>query len=1181
MASDTTNRKIYIWINGKQVENSYKGISNAIRKTRNELATMTMGTKEYYNKVRELKKLQGVMDQHNAAQGRIATGWRKIRQEIKQIAVGNLIANALTGVITKVGQTITFITNAVGEAEQGITNVLTLMSDADRMKYTDYLKAGQKEILEMGFAQADVNKALFDAVSAGVEAGQSIEFLKNAAVLAKGGVTQLGVAVDGMTSIQNAYNLSVSESGKIADAFFTAQKYGKTTVEELASSIGKVAPIASALGVSYQELLSASARLTLAGISTHESMTYLKAAMGNLMKPATESREAMEKWNIPMGLSEVRATGFTETLRRLNEVVKKSPDDLAKIIPSIEGQNAVLALTNKGFESYQKILNDVMKDVGANSSLQKAFAMQMETLPNLMAKAKGELTSMAISIGERLAPVIKAVIPMISGLGKGIMKLIDFITNNIKVIKLIVAATVSYVAALKLKSVWMKISTAGMNTYKTASLLLSLAQAKLTGNTTRAAAAQKMLNLSMKANPIGLIVSLVTTAVAAYKLYSSKIDETGRKQKMLNDLNVEARKQISEQKIELEMLLRIAQDDNRSKSEKAKAIQRLNEISPEMLGNITEETIKTGEATAAVDEYIKALENETRMKIGREKMAEIDANIFALEIEQLEKINEIKKRFNVGGNIFRWTVTLGGSEDMNVNQINILERNINNLKTYYGEKINTEKKYRDEYQKILDDLGVSIVDSGNTFRWTATLGGSGGGGFTPPNTPDVKSSQDLWDKYMEMYKKYMEEMERIRKAMYQEGKSEWQRELDEIEGNYFNAMQVTGSAISELEAKGKKINEREADLLGKLYQQQIDLTGVYEEQILNLLKKYGKSKEELLKDEQQKEIDGVTAKYADLILLAKKFGEDYTALEKAMNAEIQAIREKYNNTEEAEVAGVENINDKTLSSLQERVNMAKTYADELGKIWSAYNQARTNEEDAYLERVEANNEKQKRILQQRLDFGLISETEYTNRIKKNEQRLELEKKRIARDQAVREKRMRIFETTINGISAAVEALPNYILAALIGVTTAASVAAIASEDIPQFGSGARVNKPTIAMVGEKGKEIVLSNSVVDDPTYGPIADDLARLQEGKQPRFLGQPQIPNYSGMNRAIASTNITNNTVVNQVDSEGMDKLAKKVEEMTKAVLAMKYIQAVISDKELTERDKDKELLLRYSRF
>lgn len=74
MSKNSTNRKINIWINGRQVENTFKGITNAMRKARNELANMTIGSKAYNDQTKKLKHLQGILDEHRVKQGLIATG---------------------------------------------------------------------------------------------------------------------------------------------------------------------------------------------------------------------------------------------------------------------------------------------------------------------------------------------------------------------------------------------------------------------------------------------------------------------------------------------------------------------------------------------------------------------------------------------------------------------------------------------------------------------------------------------------------------------------------------------------------------------------------------------------------------------------------------------------------------------------------------------------------------------------------------------------------------------------------------------------------------------------------------------------------------------------------------------------------------------------------------------------
>lgn len=163
-------------------------------------------------------------------------------------------------------------------------------------------------------------------------------------------------------------------------------------------------------------------------------------------------------------------------------------------------------------------------------------------------------------------------------------------------------------------------------------------------------------------------------------------------------------------------------------------------------------------------------------------------------------------------------------------------------------------------------------------------------------------------------------------------------------------------------------------------------------------------------------------------------------------------------------------------------------------------------------------------------------------------------------------------------------------ALLIGVTLE-QISAINSRSIPAFAAGARVNKPTRALIGEAGPEIVLSSSIVKSKTLGPIADDLARVQEGKQPWFLGRPQTPNFGGMEKAIASKSsnaIITNTVINQVDTEGTKQMQEEISqmrndisEMTQAVTDLKYLRAVITDDDLTEHEEEKILRLKYSGF
>jgi len=295
---------------------------------------------------------------------------------------------------------------AYANLEKGLANVYTLLDENTFEKHGKEIETGALEILgKYSFALEDINKALFDSVSAGVEAKDSINFLESAARLAQGGVTGLGVAVDGMTSIINAYHLEQSKANRVADAFFTAQKFGKTTVEELANNIGKVAPIASAAGISFEELLAATSQLTLSGMSTDEAVTSLKGTITALINPTEEVQKKLTALGIPFGNAAFEGGRFGETMALIKEKTEGNIDVIAELLPNVRALLSTTAMaTDEGLKKYDEILNEVKTDT---ESLDEAFKKQEETVSNLIATYKNKFIVQQIKVGEKIATTVR------------------------------------------------------------------------------------------------------------------------------------------------------------------------------------------------------------------------------------------------------------------------------------------------------------------------------------------------------------------------------------------------------------------------------------------------------------------------------------------------------------------------------------------------------------------------------------------------------------------------------------------------------------------------------------------------------------------------------------------------------------------------------------------------------
>lgn len=300
--------------------------------------------------------------------------------------------------------------------EKGIESVKTLISGSEVEQYGKELENTSKSAIEMGFSIEDANKGLFDTVSALGVSNSSLKVYTDSTKLAKGGLAELSIAVDGMTSVMNAYGREVTDSNRVANSFFTSQRYGKTTVEQLSSNIGKVAPIAKAAGVGYEELLATMAALTLGGLSTDESTTALRGALSALIKPAKEASDVMKQLGIPYGVTQLRAKGLGYTLRKLNEAQKKNPDLMAKAIPNIRAYTAAMALSEDKLNMIDTIVKQIDEDIKNGTGLEEALKRMASTSSATWSRAMGKLQRAAIDFGASIVPVITPLIKAISTL---------------------------------------------------------------------------------------------------------------------------------------------------------------------------------------------------------------------------------------------------------------------------------------------------------------------------------------------------------------------------------------------------------------------------------------------------------------------------------------------------------------------------------------------------------------------------------------------------------------------------------------------------------------------------------------------------------------------------------------------------------------------------------------------
>jgi TP901 family phage tail tape measure protein/lambda family phage tail tape measure protein len=260
--------------------------------------------------------------------------------------------------------------------------------------------------IETGDSFDSLTKSLFDTISAGVDAGSALEVLRSAAKLAAAGGTDTATAVDGLTSLLNAYGLEASEATRITDALFQAQKKGKTTIAELSSNVGQVAPLAATLGVSIEEVTGALAALTTAGLSTEEAATQVKSFFTAIIKPGIGAADAARELGIQFDSSVLKGGNFLDFIRELDKATGGSTEKLARLFPNVRALQGVLGLARGDARAFSETL-EAMGD--AAGSVNKAFAITNNTLGAQLRRTwRGVQASITL--------VIKGMRPLISGL---------------------------------------------------------------------------------------------------------------------------------------------------------------------------------------------------------------------------------------------------------------------------------------------------------------------------------------------------------------------------------------------------------------------------------------------------------------------------------------------------------------------------------------------------------------------------------------------------------------------------------------------------------------------------------------------------------------------------------------------------------------------------------------------
>ena len=281
---------------------------------------------------------------------------------------------------------------------------------------------------------------------------------------------------DIVTDNLTAFGMKAKDSTHFADVLAQTSSKANTDVRGLGDAFKYAAPVAGALGYTIEDTSIAIGLMSNAGIKGEKAGTALRTMFTNLAKPTKAMKDKMDE----LGISITDSNGEMLPMRDVMDQLRTkmgglSKDQQAAAASTIFGKEAMsgaLAVINASDEDYKKLT----KSIDGSSGASKRMANEMEGgIGGAMRKMKSAIESLAISLGDALAPILYKVATWVTKLATKFSNLPSGVQKTIAVVGLLAAAIgpLLMVFGVMVSTIGTAITTLGslMTSMRTLSLL--------------------------------------------------------------------------------------------------------------------------------------------------------------------------------------------------------------------------------------------------------------------------------------------------------------------------------------------------------------------------------------------------------------------------------------------------------------------------------------------------------------------------------------------------------------------------------------------------------------------------------------------------------------------------------------------------------------------------------------
>jgi TP901 family phage tail tape measure protein len=279
----------------------------------------------------------------------------------------------------------------------------------------DVLRDAARELgPTFGKSAGEAAEALFFITSAGLRGQDAIDVLDSSLKASASGLGDVATIADLTTSVMNAYGSDVVSASQATDILTAAVREGKLQPDELAGSMGRVLPIASAMGIGFDEVGAAFAAMSRTGTNASEAATQLRGIMTGLLSPSVQAEEALAEMGLSSaGLREqIRDEGLLSVLETLTDSFADNELGAEAVFGNVRALSGVMDLMGANVDGTREIFDNMTDTTGI---LDSAFDSVSDTGGFKFAQTMAELKAVLLDIGIIIQPFAEELIESFKG----------------------------------------------------------------------------------------------------------------------------------------------------------------------------------------------------------------------------------------------------------------------------------------------------------------------------------------------------------------------------------------------------------------------------------------------------------------------------------------------------------------------------------------------------------------------------------------------------------------------------------------------------------------------------------------------------------------------------------------------------------------------------------------------